>query len=127
MGEPDWDTLAVGDEDLETSRGFAAFVRGRVRNSTVGRELAWLSVRAGFAVRTVEPIAVLFRDFALADQILGLRRNSALAVRAGELDDARVEGWLARLADGPLVAGFTFYLVTAVLPDGTTRRPRQGG
>jgi hypothetical protein len=78
-------------------------------------------------VRDVEPIAVLFRDFGLADQILGLRRNSALAVRAGELDGARVEGWLARLADGPLVAGFTFYLVTAVRTDGTTRRPRQGG
>jgi ubiquinone/menaquinone biosynthesis C-methylase UbiE len=113
MAEPDWHTLAVADEDHETSDGFADFVAGRVRNATVGRHLVRLCVDAGLRVRSVEPIAVLFRDFGTADQILGLRRNCALAVQAGRVAEAKAEAWLRRLARGPLVAGFTFYLVTA--------------
>ncbi|MFI7435802.1 methyltransferase domain-containing protein [Micromonospora haikouensis] len=42
MAEPDWDTLAVADADVDTSRRFARFVAGRVRNPTVGRELVRL-------------------------------------------------------------------------------------
>ncbi|RKR86015.1 methyltransferase family protein [Micromonospora pisi] len=113
MAEPDWDTIAVADEDLRTSRGFARFVAGQVRNPTIGRELVRLSTYAGFQVRSVEAIAVVFRDFGTADQILGLRRNSARAVQAGELDETAVRSWLQRLESGPLLAGFTFYLVTA--------------
>ncbi|MBM7488963.1 ubiquinone/menaquinone biosynthesis C-methylase UbiE [Micromonospora luteifusca] len=113
MAEPDWDTLAVADEDVRTSRRFARFVAGRVRHPTIGRELVRLSAQAGLQVRSVEAIAVVFRDFDTADQILGLRRNSARAVLAGELTDADVQPWLQRLAECPMLAGFTFYLVTA--------------
>ncbi|MDI1462877.1 methyltransferase domain-containing protein [Catellatospora sp. KI3] len=113
MAEPDWDTLAVSDDDLETSRRFAGFVAGQVRNTTIGRDLARLCVQAGMRVRSVDPIAVLFRDFGTADQILGLRRNTARAVQAGRLAESDGEAWLERLASGPVVAGFTFYLVIA--------------
>ena len=113
MAEPDWDTLAVGDEDVETSRRFASFVGGRVRNPTIGRELAWRCARAGFTVRDVEPIAVLFRDFSVADRILGLRRNIQRAVQAGQIAGVCADAWIERLASGPLVAGFTVYLVLA--------------
>jgi ubiquinone/menaquinone biosynthesis C-methylase UbiE len=113
MAEPDWHTLAVADEDHETSSGFAEFVASQVRNATVGRHLVRLCVEAGLRVRSVEPIAVLFHDFGTANQILGLRRNCARAVQAGRLAEARAEAWLRRLAKGPVVAGFTFYLVTA--------------
>ncbi|MEU5780991.1 methyltransferase domain-containing protein [Micromonospora lupini] len=113
MAEPDWDTLAVADEDVRTSRRIARFVAGRVRNPTIGRELVRLSTRAGLRVRSVEAIAVVFRDFDTADRILGLERNSARAVAAGELTEADTQPWLRRLAAGPLVAGFTLYLVTA--------------
>jgi ubiquinone/menaquinone biosynthesis C-methylase UbiE len=113
MAEPDWDTLAVADQDLDTSRQFARFVAGRVRNPTMGRELVRLCVRAGFRIRSVEPIAVLFRDFATADEILGLRRNSARAVQAGAMSESDAGSWLQRLAHGPVVAGFTFYLIVA--------------
>ncbi|MCU7722208.1 methyltransferase domain-containing protein [Actinoplanes sp. KI2] len=112
--EPDWDTLAVADDDVATSRAFARFVAGRVRNATIGRELPRLCVRAGFRVRSVEPIPVLFRDFGTADRILGLRRNTDRAVEAGVLLDAVAAAWLGRLAAGPVVAGFTVYLVVAV-------------
>lgn len=113
MAEPDWDTLAVADEDLQTSRRFADFTASRVRNATIGRELVRLCERAGLRVRSVDPIAVMFRDFDTADQILGFRRNAARAVQAGKLAEAVAESWVQRLASGPLVAGFTFYLVIA--------------
>jgi ubiquinone/menaquinone biosynthesis C-methylase UbiE len=113
MAEPDWDSVAVADEDIQTSRRFADFLAGRVRNATIGRELVRLCMHAGLKVRSVEPIAVLFRDFDIADQILGLRRNAARAVLAGKLAEADVEAWVRRLAAGPVVAGFTFYLVIA--------------
>lgn len=113
MAEPDWDTLAVADEDLETSRRFARFVAGQVRNATIGRQLVRLCTQAGLRVRSVDPVAVMFRDFDTADQILGFRRNSARAVEAGELAEADARAWVQRLANGPVVAGFTFYVVTA--------------
>lgn len=113
LAEPDWDSLVVADEDIETSRGFADFVASRVRNPTVGRELVRLCGHAGLQVTSVDPIAVLFRDFDLADQMLGLRRNAGRAVRAGKLDEAAAEAWVQRLARGPVVAGFTCYLVVA--------------
>jgi SAM-dependent methyltransferase len=112
MAEPDWDTLTVADEDVDTSRGFARFVAGGVRNPTVGRQLARLASRAGFGIRSVDAVAVVFRDFGTADQILGLRRNAARAVRAGALTDGAAQPWLDRLSGEPFLAGFTFYLVT---------------
>ncbi|MBU2669010.1 methyltransferase domain-containing protein [Actinoplanes bogorensis] len=111
--EPDWDTLAVADEDLATSRAFARFNAQRVRNPSMGRDLVRLCTAAGLAVHCVEPMAVLFRDFGTADRILGLRRNSAHAVTDGQLAAPVREKWLERLEAGPLVAGFTLYLVTA--------------
>jgi ubiquinone/menaquinone biosynthesis C-methylase UbiE len=114
LAEPDWDTLAVADEDVETSRRFAGFVAGRVRNPTIGRELVRLSAQAGCRVRSVEPVAVLFRDFDTADTLLGLQRNAARAVQAGVLAEDGADAWVRRLATGTVVAGFTFYLVIAV-------------
>ena len=115
MAEPDWDSLAVADEDIGTTRAFADFVAGRVRNPTMGRDLVRLCVHAGLRVKSVDPIAVLFRDFETADQILGLRRNAGRAVLAGKLAEEDAEAWVRRLACGPVVAGFTFYLVVAQL------------
>ncbi|MFC7484578.1 methyltransferase domain-containing protein [Luedemannella flava] len=113
MAEPDWDTLAVADEDVEVSRAFARFVAGRVRNPTVGRQLPRLAAAAGLAVDSVEAFAVVLRDPAVAEQILGLRRNVARAVGAGMLTADAAHAWLARRHAGEFLAGFTVYLVTA--------------
>ena len=113
MAEPDWDTLAVADQDLETSRRFAGFIADQVRHPTIGRELVRLCVQNDLRVRSVDPIAVLFRDFGTADQILGFRRNTARAVQARKMAEADAQAWLQRQANGPVVAGFTFYLVIA--------------
>jgi len=121
LAEPDWDTLTVAADDVETSRGFARFTAGRVRNPTMGRDLARLAVRAGFELRSVEVVPVVFRDFEIADQILGLTRNSARAVEAAQLREEVAASWLSGLADprDPFLASFLCYLVTA-------ERPRRG-
>jgi ubiquinone/menaquinone biosynthesis C-methylase UbiE len=118
FAEPDWDTLTVAADDVETSRGFARFTAGRVRNATIGRELARMTVRAGFEVRSVEAVPVVFRDFEIADRILGLTRNSARAVEAHQLREDVAASWLSGLADprDPFVASFLCYLVTAERP-----------
>jgi ubiquinone/menaquinone biosynthesis C-methylase UbiE len=115
FAEPDWDSLTVAADDVETSRGFARFTAGRVRNPTIGRELARMAVRAGFGVSSVEVVPVVFRDFELADRILGLTRNSARAVETGQLREEVAASWLSGLADprDPFVASFLCYLVTA--------------
>lgn len=124
MAEPDWDTLAIADEDLETSRRFARFVAGHVRNPTVGRQLVRLSTGAGLRIRSVDPVVAMFCDFGTADQILRLRRNTARAVQSGAIAAANADAWLRRLAAGPLLAGFTFYIVVAETPP---RIGSQGG
>lgn len=118
LAEPDWDTLTVAADDVETSRGFARFTAGRVRNPTIGRELARMAVRAGFELRSVEVVPVVFRDFEIADRILGLTRNSARAVEAAQLREDVATSWLSGLADprDPFLASFLCYLVTAERP-----------
>jgi SAM-dependent methyltransferase len=118
LAEPDWDTLTVAADDVETSRGFARFTAGRVRNPVIGRDLARLAVRAGFELRSVEVVPVVFRDFPIADQILGLTRNSARAVEAAQLREDVAASWLSGLADprDPFLASCLCYLVTAERP-----------
>jgi ubiquinone/menaquinone biosynthesis C-methylase UbiE len=111
MAEPDWDTLALAGDDIETSRAFARFVAGRVRNATIGRQLLRLAERAGFVEGSVEAVPVVFRDAGTADAVLGLHRNTARAVEAGVLAAATADGWLASVLSGPFLASFTVYLV----------------
>ncbi|OLB80215.1 MAG: ubiquinone biosynthesis protein UbiE [Actinobacteria bacterium 13_2_20CM_2_71_6] len=113
LAEPDWDSFIVDDIDAQTSRAFGSFLAGRVRNPTIGRQLPRLLEGAGFALGSVVAHPVLLRDFGAADQILGLRRNTARAVEAGALDDRAAGQWLDRLGTGPFLAGFTFFTVIA--------------
>lgn len=114
MAEPDWDTLAIDDPDTATSRQFTRFISDRTENGTIGRQLPRLATRAGLIVRTVDPIAITFRDVRLGERILGLRRNAVRAVQAGYLTEAAARAWLSRLESGPtFLAGFVLLVVTA--------------
>lgn len=113
LAEPDWGTLAIDDVDEQTSGAFTRFVAGRVRNSSIGRQLPRLATRAGLAVRGVEATAVVYRDPVEAEQILGLRRNLSRAIAAGAVDETAGRRWLERVSDGPALASFTFYTITA--------------
>jgi hypothetical protein len=61
-------------------------------------------------------VSSVFDDFAVADRILGLTRNSAAAVRAEYVADAAAERWLQGLGDGPFIAAVTLFVVALSLP-----------
>ncbi|MEU4130392.1 methyltransferase domain-containing protein [Streptomyces wuyuanensis] len=110
--EPDWDTLAVDAEDLDTSRAFTRYTTSDVvRNATIGRSLARLAERAGFVVQTVLTTTPVFRDFEDADHMLGLGRNTQRAIEEGRIDATRGRRWFASLSEGPFYASFTLVTV----------------
>jgi SAM-dependent methyltransferase len=113
MAEPDWDTLAIDDADVETSRAFTRFMAGRVRNPVIGRQLPRLAADAGLTVVAVDATVMMFRDFETAEQVLGLRRNAVRAVQAGALAPAAAEDYVRRLTSGTLLATFTVFTVVA--------------
>ncbi|USX50650.1 methyltransferase domain-containing protein [Lentzea sp. HUAS12] len=116
IAEPDWDALLV-DGDLEMNRAFNRFVCSTmVRNATIGRELPRLAREAGFEVEGVRAVTTVLRDFARADYTLALTRNTERAVRAGAIERADGERWLAELREGDFLASLTIFLLSARKP-----------
>ncbi|GAA3639714.1 hypothetical protein GCM10022267_27750 [Lentzea roselyniae] len=116
IGEPDWDSLVV-DGDLEMNRAFNRFVCSTmVRNATIGRQLARLAHSAGFEVQAVHTVSPVFHDFALADNIFALTRNTERAIRAGAIERADGERWLAELQQGDFLAAPLMFLLSARKP-----------
>lgn len=112
LAEPDWDTLVVDSEDLDTSRAFTRFTTAEVvRHATIGRRLARLAGRAGFRVEDVSAVTPVFLDFREADHTLGLGRNLQQAIDGGHIDPARGRDWFAGLSEGPFYASFTLISV----------------
>jgi len=114
LAEPDWHTLVVDDADLATSQGFSRFMATRVANAAIGRQLPRLAASAGFAIRTVNAQTVLLRDYAEAEQILGIARNLHRGVDAGALDRGAALAWLHRVSRSSVFfASVTLFTVTA--------------
>lgn len=112
LAEPDWDTLIVDSEDVETSRAFTRYTTAEVvRHATVGRRLARLAERAGFRIEAVIATTPVFRDFQEADHTLGLGRNLRKAIEGGHVDRTRGRDWFAGLSEGPFYASFTLVSV----------------
>jgi SAM-dependent methyltransferase len=116
LAEPDCDALVIDDTSPELGRALAAFIGARVRNRAIGRQLPRLCTGAGLEVSTVDATALVLRDPAMAEQLLGLRRNVVRAVRAGALPEAAADGLLERLAAGPMLACVVVWTVTAIRP-----------
>ncbi|MFF2010731.1 methyltransferase domain-containing protein [Streptomyces sp. NPDC058195] len=112
LAEPDWDTLIVDAEDLETSRAFTRYTTAEaVRHATIGRSLARLAGQAGFRVEEVLATTPVFRDVHDADHTLGLGRTMQKAIDAGHVDRDRGHRWFAGLSQGPFYASFTLVSV----------------
>jgi ubiquinone/menaquinone biosynthesis C-methylase UbiE len=113
LADPDWDTLAIDDEDLATSRAYTRYVTQEViRNAVMGRQLARLAHDAGLVVRSVRPTAVCFTDYTAGDEILRLPAVTGRAVADGHLAASSAMPWLGRLATSPtFLATVTVYTV----------------
>jgi hypothetical protein len=86
--------------------------RGRV----LGRRLVHLVTERGLVPRTADGTTIVFRDFAAADAVLGLRRNAHRAVTVGFMTEDAAGAWLDRLGRGPFFAAFVLFSVTAEVP-----------
>ncbi|WP_405886349.1 methyltransferase domain-containing protein (plasmid) [Streptomyces sp. NBC_01136] len=112
LAEPDWDTLIVDGEDLDTSRAFTRYTTSEVvRHATIGRSLARHAEQAGFTIETVTATTPVFLDFQDADHTLGLGRNMQQAIQEGHIDEARGRQWFASLSEGPFFASITLVSV----------------
>ncbi|GIG56217.1 hypothetical protein Lfu02_05890 [Longispora fulva] len=117
LADNDWDTLVIDDPDVDTSRAYARYVRREVvRNATVGRQVPRLCAAAGFVVRDVEAVTIVFRDVAVAERILRITEVTWGAIRAGVMDERAALAWLGRLTGGPFLASATVFVTTAVVP-----------
>jgi ubiquinone/menaquinone biosynthesis C-methylase UbiE len=114
LAEPDWDTLVIDCAADAAARSLAAYIGSRVRNRSIGHRLARLASGERFEVSTVDATAVVFRDLAGAEQILGLQRNTVRAVEAGALTEADASDLAAKLDAGPVLASFVVWTVTAI-------------
>lgn len=112
LAEPDWDTLSVDAEDLETSRAFTRYTTAEVvRHAAIGRSLGRLAEQAGFRVEAVLATTPVFRDFQDADHTLGLGRNMQRAIDEGHIDKERGHRWFTSLSQGLFYASFTLVSV----------------
>jgi ubiquinone/menaquinone biosynthesis C-methylase UbiE len=114
LAEPDWDTLVIDSTMDQSARSLAAYIGSRVRNRSIGHQLVRLVTNERFEVSTVDATAVVFRDPAVAEQVLGFRRNAARAVGAGALAEADASDLLGELNAGPVLASFVVWTVTAI-------------
>ncbi|MDX3263035.1 methyltransferase domain-containing protein [Streptomyces sp. MI02-2A] len=113
LAEPDWDTLVVDAEDLDTSRAFTRYTASEVvRHAAIGRSLARYAQQAGFTIETVRATTPVFLDFQDADHTLGLGRNMQQAVQDGYIAEVRGRRWFTSLFEKPFFASFT--LVTVI-------------
>jgi hypothetical protein len=78
--------------------------------------MARLGRSAGFEIGSVLAVSSVFDDFAVADRILGLTRNSATAVDAGYVGGAAAQRWLQGLGEGPFIAAVTLFVVALSMP-----------
>jgi ubiquinone/menaquinone biosynthesis C-methylase UbiE len=117
LAEPDWATLAIDSADLATSAAFTSYTCNEVvRNPSVGRQMARLGSSAGFEIDRVRVVSTLFDDFAVADLIFGMTRNSAAAVESGRLGAESAEQWLLGLQQGPFLAAVLLFVAVLSLP-----------
>lgn len=114
FAEPDYDTLVIDYPDARVMRAYRAFITEQVvRNASIGRQLAGLAQRAGFASSDVVPVTSVFRDVSEADRIFGFERVTRQAVASGFLDEAAAADWLDHLATQPFFAAATLFVVVA--------------
>lgn len=112
FAEPDWDTLVIDAADVSSAQAYRRFVAEQVvRNPYIGRQLAGLARRCGFAVARVVPVTAVFLDAQDADRILGFERVTRRAVSAGYLDESSAGRWLEGLSRETFFASVTLFVV----------------
>ena len=122
FAEPDWRTLVVDHPDPRLADAFSRYVNEhQIRNPRLGSQLIRLCQSVGLEPEAVIPITTVFDDLAGADQVLGFRRVTQRAVDRGLMSFEGSERWLQHLAEGPVFAAVSLFLIAAVKVPRPTR------
>ncbi len=120
--EPDWESLVIDADDLETSRRFTDFNATRViRHGRIGRQLPALFREAGLAAISARPQGVLGGYETVGEYIA---TTTARAVEAGAIEEVVARRWLddlrTRHDEGRFLFAFLFFIVSGAVPAPTT-------
>ncbi len=115
--EPDWESLVIDADDLETSRRFTGFNATRViRHGPIGRQLPALFREAGLAAVSVAPQGVLGGYETVGEYIA---TATARAVEVGAIEAAAARRWLddlrTRHDEGRFLFAFLYFTVSGAV------------
>lgn len=110
--EPDWDTLVVDVPDRTITRAIIAFRSDGYRQGRVGRQLSRLLLDAGLQDVTITAMTLALTDYALAENIYGIRKYAEQVAATGAVDHDAVRRWVDEL-DASVAAGRFFCAATA--------------
>jgi hypothetical protein len=120
VADPDRDTLVIDAPDPVVMRRVVEAVCAGTRNGRMGRQLPRLFRRAGLVEVGVVASTATFSDYALADQIFGLREGLEQARSDGTVSARDADAWLDALQDADR-AGEFFSAVSLFMVSG--RKP----
>jgi ubiquinone/menaquinone biosynthesis C-methylase UbiE len=123
--EPDWDTLTIASDDLETTRAVVFATTDRFPNGAVGRHLPGIASSLGLVAIEVGLHGIVFDKFRLADELWQLRTAVRFAVERGTLKQERAQAWLEeqsrRDEEGRFLCTLTGFGLRAVVPQSAVR------
>jgi SAM-dependent methyltransferase len=118
--EPDWDTMTIASDDLETTRAVVFATTDSFPNGTVGRHLPGIASSLGLVAIEVGLQGIVFDRFRLADEFWQLRAAVRFAVERGTLKQERAQAWLEeqsrRDEEGRFLCTLTGFGLRAVVP-----------
>jgi hypothetical protein len=109
--EPDWETLVIDVPDRTVTRAILTLRCDKYRQGWVGRQLYRLLIDAGLRDVAVTGMSFVLTDYALAEQILEIRKAVENAVAAGVMERDAAWEWIAQL-DASSATGRFFSAVT---------------
>jgi ubiquinone/menaquinone biosynthesis C-methylase UbiE len=118
--EPDWGTLQVDSDDIDTTRTMARALCDSIRHGWVGRSIYRHFAAAGLTDIEVFPETLKMTDLNTANEILHIGRTLRDCVLKGLLDEDTARKWFENLRDrddnGQFFSSLTLYLVRGRKP-----------
>jgi len=118
--EPDWGTLQIDSEDVQTTRTMARVLCDSIRHGWVGRSVFRYFGAAGLTDIEVFPETMIMTDFNTANEILHIGRTLRDCVLKDLLDESTARGWFEELRErdnnGQFFSSLTLYLVRGRKP-----------
>ena len=125
--EPDWATLLVDSDDVETTRTVSEVFCDGIRHGWIGRNLFRHFLAAGLTDVQVFPNTSILTDLDTANEILHLEKSLSRCVEKGYLEKSTTRRWFedlkAKDARGQFFSSLTLFLVRGRKPLHQSKAP----